>query len=361
MVCKNGGNDPAPTATQNGVQLSVFVKIQGSSDRCAWYYAYLANPQSGLFQLNFASPSAGDYMLLTLQGTEQVVPDDISAVANGITTAVTTAITTSASNDLLLSMGARVTSAFSVYGTGQSEIANQNDPIGYVAATWKAAATRPGSETTSGSSTNSVHTDWATVGFKPAAAASTTGSYRAKVDDGSYNWYNFANNTWTVYDRKGTRYLFGSDDSGRIYDTSSGTSTKTYKWMLQEVRDTNNNYIKYTYLRDGNQLYPYHITYTGYGSTDGPFTIAFATSTRTDVKVDYSPGFTATTSSRISQITAAVNGTNARQYNLSYTTGNNGYRSLLSGLGEIGWDDNGVLATTPTTTFNYEWRTQPTL
>ena len=62
----------------------------------------------------------------------------------------------------------------------------------------------------------------------------------------------FPNNTWIAYDKNGTRYLYGSDDTGRMYDTNTGTSTKTFKWMLQEVRDTNNNYIKYTYQRDGN-------------------------------------------------------------------------------------------------------------
>jgi hypothetical protein len=33
--------------------------------------------------------------------------------------------------------------------------------------------------------------------------------------------------------------------------------------MLQEIRDTNGNYITYTYNRDNNSLYPYKITYTG--------------------------------------------------------------------------------------------------
>ena len=64
---------------------------------------------------------------------------------------------------------------------------------------------------------------------------------------------------------RGTRYLYGSSDSGRQYDTSTGTSTNTYKWYLQEVRDTNGNYIKYTYTRDSNEIYPNQIIYTGNG------------------------------------------------------------------------------------------------
>src|SRR5258708_2289699 len=145
-------------------------------------------------------------------------------------------------------------------------------------------------------------------------------TYRARVDDGSHSSYSFSTttNVWTVYDKKGTKYTYGSDDSGRMYDTSTGTSTKTSKWVLQETRDTNDNYIKYTYLRDNNVLYPYKITYTGHGSTDGIATVTFATSTRSDTLTSYATGFAATTTRLISQITAAVNGTTVRQYDLAY-------------------------------------------
>jgi hypothetical protein len=355
MMCMNRGGDLAPTATQNGKIFSPFVHIEGTVDRCTWYYAYLANPSSGTFRVNFQNVTYADFIVFTLQGAEQVVPDDPSSVSNAVALTATTSIVTTVANDFLLSMGARLTGIFNVYGPGQSEIANLSDTggLGYIGATWKAAATGPNTETTSGGSTNSNNTDWAMVGFKPAPATTTNTIYCAKVDDGSHNEYSFANNTWTMYDKKGTRYLYGSDDTGRMYDTTTSTSTKTYRWVLQEVRDANNNYVKYTYLRDGNVLYPNKITYTGYNTTDGPFAITFATSTRPDVRVTDDAGFVATTSSRISQITTAVNGTNVRQYNLSYTAGNNGYRSLLSGVGQIGWDDNGVLATTSTTTFSY--------
>jgi hypothetical protein len=316
MLCDNqGSTTPVPTASQNGVPLSTFVHIQGTIDRCTWYYAYLANPTSGLFQVNFANATYADYIVLTLQGAEQIVPDDTSAVTNAIASTATTSITTTTRNDFLLSMGARTTSVFTRYGTGQSEIVNFADTtgLGYIAATWKAAGTGPTSETTWGGATNNVDTDWAMVGFKPTSITSTTTTYRAKVDDGSFNAYSFTGNSWTVYDKKGTRYLYGSDDSGRMYDTTTGTSSKTYKWVLQEARDTNDNYIKYTYHRDGNELYPYQISYTGHGSSDVPFTITFGTSTRTDTRVNYNAGFVATTTYRISQITAAVNGTNVRQ------------------------------------------------
>jgi Salmonella virulence plasmid 65kDa B protein len=120
----------------------------------------------------------------------------------------------------------------------------------------------------------------------------TNNSYAARVDEGGqFNSYSFTNNTWTMYDKKGNKYTFGSDDTGRMYDTNAGTSTNTYRWMLQEIRDTNGNYVKYTYNRDSNVLYPYQIVYTGNGSADGPFIVSFATSTRTDTRTNYAPGF----------------------------------------------------------------------
>ena len=71
----------------------------------------------------------------------------------------------------------------------------------------------------------------------------------------------------------GTKHTFGSSDSTRIASTSP---TKIYRWMLEEIQNTNNNnYIKYTYNKDSGQIYPSQIIYTGNGVTDGDITIDF--------------------------------------------------------------------------------------
>jgi hypothetical protein len=82
-------------------------------------------------------------------------------------------------------------------------------------------------------------------------------------------------------------------------------------------------------------------------------TVTFATSTRSDKVMSFKGGFEEDTNYRISQITAAVNGNTVRQYNLSYTTGNNGSRSLLSSIQQNGYDDNNVETTLPAMTFGY--------
>src|SRR5208282_1413862 len=186
--------------------------------------------------------------------------------------------------------------------------------------------------------------------------ATTTSNYtfRPRVDDsGSFDLYSFATstNTWTVYDKNGTEYLYGASDQSRLESTS--TPVMVYKWMLEKVIDTNGNYVRYVYNKDENQIYPYEVIYTGNRLTDGPMTITFATSTRPDKVMSFKGGFEVDTNYRISQITAAVNGTTVRQYNLSYTTGDNGTRSLLSSVQENGWDDFSVETSFPAMSFGY--------
>ena len=183
------------------------------------------------------------------------------------------------------------------------------------------------------------------------SSTTTPNAYFAKVDDGSHNSYSLSSNTWTVYDKNGTRYLYGSTDQARQFATSSDSGV--YTWMLEEIRDTNDNYVKYTYLKDGRTLYPYQITYTGHTSTDGPFTIDFATSTRPDPIISYRAGFMATTSSRISEVRASVSGQLVRKYVLTYGMGNNGSRSMLTGVQEKGYDDNNAETVLPAMTFGY--------
>src|SRR5229473_123837 len=123
--------------------------------------------------------------------------------------------------------------------------------------------------------------------------------------------------------------------------------------MLEKEIDLNGNYIRYVYAKDHNQIYPSQIIYTGHNSADGPMTVTFATSTRPDNNINFKPGFEVDTNWRIATVTAAVNGNTVRQYNLSYTTGSNGTRSLLSAVQENGWDDNGVETTEPAMRFAY--------
>jgi YD repeat-containing protein len=340
-----------PTATQNGSSLT-FVKVNGSSDRACYFAGYLASPTSGTFQLNFPASETSDFVLMTLRDAAQSNPIDAANVSGGVTSLITTSLTTTSAYDLLLSFP-KTTETFGINGANETAFMNvANSSLGYTDGSYKSAASTTGSESMSVNLGNPpADIDEPVIAIKAAVQSSV--GYRARVDDGSFNSYTFSNNTWTVYDKKGTRYLYGSDDSGRMYDASTSISNQTSKWYLQEVRDTNGNYIKYTYNRDANEIYPYKITYTGNGSTDGPSVVSFATSTRPDIRTRYASDFKVTTNYRISEIDAAFNGTTTRKYLLGYGTGNNGKRSLLTSIQQQGYDDNGNLTSMPSTTFSY--------
>ncbi len=179
---------------------------------------------------------------------------------------------------------------------------------------------------------------------------STTG-YRAKVEDGDFLQYTFANNAWTVTDKKGTVYRLGSTTSSR-QDNASSTS-QVYKWVADEIRDTNDNYIKFTYYKDAGQIYPATITYTGYGSTPGIFSIEFNRESRNDQVIKYDAGFPVISKYRIKEILAKVNGALVKKYALTYSTGDTNIRSDLSGIVESG--NNGTATTTlPAMGFSYQ-------
>jgi len=180
-------------------------------------------------------------------------------------------------------------------------------------------------------------------------------SWGAKVDDGDFLNYTYSNSTWTVKDKKGTIYTFGSVSASR--QDNPGDSTKIYRWMLQEARDTNNNYIKYTYYKDAGQIYPASIIYTGNGITDGIFEVDFLRQSRTDNAAIYKTGFSVASNYRINEIDTKVSGTLAHKYVLAYGTGANGMRSILTSIIESGYDDAAVVTTLPATTFNYQPQT----
>ncbi len=188
------------------------------------------------------------------------------------------------------------------------------------------------------------------------ASTSVSGTYRAQVEEGAFLNYTLttasASTTWTVYDKQGTRYTFGITAQARLDDSSS--TTTVYRWMLEEVRDTNDNFVRYEYTKDQNQVYPYRIYYTGNGASDGLFQIEFTKVSRPDPIISYKTRFLVRTDYRISEIQAKVNGTWVRKYVLGYTTGNNGKRSLLASVKESAQVESGASSLSfASTTFEY--------
>ncbi len=207
------------------------------------------------------------------------------------------------------------------------------------------------------SGVNNLYSDYAfysTLDGEIASSSQSTStpiSYRSKTDSGSFRAYSLnADGSWEVTGPDGLVYKFGTTTSSRMYDP--GNNTHVFRWMLDEVRDTNGNYIKYEYYRNGNILYPDRVVYTGNNTTDGPFDIAFTRSARTDIATSTAPGFALVSNYLVTEIQARINGSWVRKYTLAYTAGVNGRRSVLSSVTEAGQGDSGTV-TLPATLFTY--------
>lgn len=176
-------------------------------------------------------------------------------------------------------------------------------------------------------------------------------NYVAKVEKGDFLKYKRVGTGWEVTDKNGTIYKFGKSAATRQDDTAG---TNIYKWMLEEVRDTNNNFIRYEYTKDGRQIYPSAIYYTGNNITDGIFKVEFATEAKPDDLKQYDTGFLVQPTLRINTVTVKVNNVVTHVYDLDYTAGENGNRSLLSSITETGYTETGTATPLPPTTFQYQ-------
>ncbi|WKZ26179.1 MAG: FG-GAP-like repeat-containing protein [Candidatus Paceibacterota bacterium] len=155
-------------------------------------------------------------------------------------------------------------------------------------------------------------------------------TYKSRVEDGSFLNYEFSDNKWIVTDKSGTKYLFGTTTQSRQLNASS--TDQIYKWMIEEIRDANSNFVKFNYIRDNNQIYPSSIVYTSHSSNDGIFTVDFIHENREDPVPSYDAGFKVITSKRISNIQIKIDNSLTKEYLLNYTTGYNDNRSLLQSV-----------------------------
>jgi RHS repeat-associated protein len=185
--------------------------------------------------------------------------------------------------------------------------------------------------------------------------ASTTGEYYGpKVEDGSFRKYQYVSSAyWTITDKSGTIYTFGSTASTRQDDPSN--SNHVYRWMLEKVKDTNGNYITYTYTKDNGQIYPNTITYTNKGGVNGIFEIDFSREARPDnIATSSTFGFPVLTRYRTNEIQALIGSSWVKKYSLGYTTGDNSYRSVLDTVTETGKDESGTTIALPAVDLNYQ-------
>jgi len=187
------------------------------------------------------------------------------------------------------------------------------------------------------------------------ASSTTVGTedFGPKTDNGNFRKYEFVDNQWwRVTDKGGFIYKFGQATSTR--QNNPNVATSTAKWMLEEVRDANNNYISYDYFKDSGQIYPATTTYTGYGTTPGIYSVEFFLENRNDKATSTVTGFSVASNYRVAEIQVKVDGSWVRKYKLDYTTGDNQIRSLLDVITETGRGEDGTTLTLPAIDFDYQ-------
>ncbi|MFA6565854.1 MAG: SpvB/TcaC N-terminal domain-containing protein, partial [Candidatus Paceibacterota bacterium] len=179
----------------------------------------------------------------------------------------------------------------------------------------------------------------------------STTTYRAKVENDSFNSYSFENNAWLITTKSGNTYQFGYSADARQDNPSD--SEEVYKWMVEEVRDTNGNSVDYSYYKDAGQIYPETVSYTNNASSTGIFEIEFLREDRNDIATSSASGFPVVTKRREKEILVRTSGEITHRYVLSYTAGDNGLRSLFFAIQESGWDSGQGTTTLPAVQFGY--------
>ena len=158
---------------------------------------------------------------------------------------------------------------------------------------------------------------------------------------------------WEVTDKNGIRYYYGgkgSVDNNAILKDANGNIAH---WALVEVRDLNDNFVKYNYViqadkgvsdsdaSDGYQIYLDNITYTEHDTEEGKYSIEFirdrdydGTTNRKDVRITANYGFKQVAADLLRKIDVKFGTEIIRSYELKYKDGAF-YKTLLDSIIEL--------------------------
>lgn len=164
-----------------------------------------------------------------------------------------------------------------------------------------------------------------------------TNYFGAKIEDAfTKHLFNSTTNGWEVVVKNGTKYFYGSTENSRQDDPNN--SNRIFKWCLDKIQDTNNNYLTVTYLKDQGQIYPDRIDYTFHNSLTATNFVKFYLEDRPDTSLSYASKFLVRTAKRLKTIDVMASGERVRAYSLSYSTSSRNLQSLLISIQEHGND-----------------------
>jgi hypothetical protein len=173
------------------------------------------------------------------------------------------------------------------------------------------------------------------------------GEYRAKIESAFMKYvFDEAANSWTVYDKSGTRYLFGGSASSRVENGG-----RVYGWYLDRVEDVYGNYITYIYGHAYGQIYLEEIQYTGGTGLQPDKQIVFTYSAgRADKMYSLRSGWEIITARLLNTIEVKLAGNTVWTYELVYEQSLDTGRNLLKTVTVKDKDGNAL----PPKTFTYQ-------
>jgi len=159
------------------------------------------------------------------------------------------------------------------------------------------------------------------------------GEYRQKIETAFMKYlFDSADSKWTVWDKTGNKYTFGSSAASRIV---SPDGTKIFAWYLDRVEDVYGNAVVFTYEKDAGQIYLSKVEYAVNSVVTPPLTgdkevdIIYETG-RQDVVSNYRSGWQVDTAKRLKEIRVKVDGVLVWRYELGYSASVDTQRSLLA-------------------------------
>ena len=172
-----------------------------------------------------------------------------------------------------------------------------------------------------------------------AMLKSTTGGKYVKRIEGSFDLIQRSGTgptaySWTVTDKRGTVYTYGTVANSRLANPRSGAENgRIFRWYLEKVQDTFGNVMTVTYTHDTystgtspnvetfDEVYPSAIDYTSSGTLAANYHVTFlldAVGTRPDMMIAARSGFLVSTRRRLKDIKIKSGTTLVRQYRFEY-------------------------------------------
>lgn len=143
-------------------------------------------------------------------------------------------------------------------------------------------------------------------------------------------FYNTSTKGWEAFDKSGRQYFFGTTDDSRQSDPED--PTRIFKWCLDKVLDTNDNFMTISYAKESGQIYLSRIDYTGNeGGAPLPATNAVIFHTKlypSPELLSYTPQFKVVSNQLLEIIEVTSNDGASKVYHLKYE----GHSGALPGI-----------------------------